>query len=166
MPSGTFELICARFGDESGTADGRVLDAERERMPIRRRLTTALTITALSAFGAHANSPRFGRNYGEWSALSESSKSAYAVGAFDALTLPDSSAETAADSRGLSACAAADGFTPKILAGLIDARYAAHPEEWSAGAASALTAALIDTYGTQMDSERRRSGLSPLTPYP
>jgi hypothetical protein len=87
-------------------------------------------------------------------------------GAFDALTLPDSSAETAADSRGLSACAAEDGFTPKILAGLIDGRYAAHPEEWSAGAASALIAALTDACGTKMDSERRRSGLSPLTSHP
>jgi hypothetical protein len=135
-------------------------------MPMRWRLTTTLTIAALSAFGAHADSPRFGRNYGEWSALSEPSKSAYAAGAFDALTLPDSSAETAADSRGLSACAAEDGFTPKILAGLIDGRYAVHPEEWSAGAASALIAALIDACGTKMDSERRRSGLSPLTSHP
>jgi hypothetical protein len=135
-------------------------------MPMRCRLTMTLTIAALSAFGAHADSPRFGRNYGEWSALSEPSKSAYAAGAFDALTLPDSSAETAADSRGLSACAATDGLTPKILAGLIDARYAAHPEEWSAGAASALIAALIDTCGTKMDSERHRSGLSPLTSHP
>ena len=135
-------------------------------MPMRCRLTTTLTIAALSAFGAHADSPRFGRNYGEWSALSEPSKSAYAAGAFDALMLPDSSAETAADSRGLSACAAADGFTPKILVGLIDGRYAAHPEEWSAGPASALTAALMDTCGTKIDSERRRSGLSPLTSHP
>ena len=135
-------------------------------MPMRCRLTTALTIAALSTFSAHADSPRFGRNHGEWSALSDPSKSAYAAGAFDALTLPDSSAETDADSRGLSECAATDGLTPKILAGLIDARYVAHPEERSAGAASVLTAALIDICGTQMDSERRRSGLSPLTPYP
>lgn len=135
-------------------------------MPMPCRLTAAMTIAALSAFGAHADSAKFGRNYGEWSALSDPSKSAYAAGAFDALMLPDSSPETAADLRGLSACAAAVGFTPKILAGLIDARYAAHPEERSVGAASVLTAALIDTCGTQMNSERRRSGLSPLTPHP
>ena len=133
---------------------------------MRRRLITTLTIVALSAFGAHADSLRFSRNYGEWSTLSDPSKSAYAAGAFDALMLPNSSAETAADLRGLSVCAAADGFSPRVLAGFIDACYAAHPEEWRAGAASTLTAALMDTCGTQMDSERRRSGLSPLTPHP
>jgi hypothetical protein len=45
------------------------------------------------------------------------------------LALSGGSAEDFADSRGLSSCATADGFTPKILAGMIDARYAAHPEE-------------------------------------
>jgi hypothetical protein len=85
-------------------------------------------------------------------------------GAFDMIALSSGSAEDLADARGLSSCAVADGFTPKILAGLIDGRYAAHPEEWSAGAANALAAALVDACGAQMDAERRQGGLSALTP--
>jgi hypothetical protein len=133
---------------------------------MRSRLSAALIVAAIGAFDARADGSWFGRNYGEWSALSGPSKAAYAAGAFDMLELSRGSAEDLADARGLSSCAVLDGFTPKILAGLIDGRYAAHPEEWGAGAASVLAAALIDACGAQMDAERRQGGLSTLTPRP
>jgi hypothetical protein len=131
---------------------------------MRSRISAALIVVAIGAFDARADDLRFGRNYGEWSALSGSSKAAYAAGAFDMLAISSGSAEDLADARGLFSCAVADGFTPKILARLIDGRYAAHPEDWSAGAANALAAALIDACGAQMDAERRQGGLAPLTP--
>jgi len=132
---------------------------------MRSQLAVALTFT-IGAFGAYADGLSFGRNYGGWTALSGSSKAAYAAGAFDMLELSSGSAEDLADARALSSCAVADGFTPKILAELIDGRYAAHPEEWSAGAANVLAAALIDACDAQMDAERRQGGLPPLTPHP
>jgi hypothetical protein len=49
---------------------------------------------------------------------------------------------------------------------MIDERYAAHPREWSATAASALAAALIDVCAAEMNAERRRSGLLPMPPQP
>jgi hypothetical protein len=82
----------------------------------------------IHGFGALAEGPSFTRNYGEWSALSGPSRAAYAAGAFDMLALSGGSAEDLADSRGLSSCALSDGFTPKALARIIDARYAGHPE--------------------------------------
>jgi hypothetical protein len=123
----TWAALCAGF-EECSTRRGAM----------RSRLSAALIVVAIAAFDARADDLRFGRNCGEWSALSGSSKAAYAAGAFDMLALSSGSAEDLADARGLSSCAVADGFTPKILAGLIDGRYAAHPEEWSAGAATAI----------------------------
>jgi hypothetical protein len=125
-----------------------------------------LSVLVVDGSGARADGPSFTRNYGEWTALSGPSKAAYAAGAFDMLALSGGSAEDLADSRGLSSCAIADGFTPKILAGMVDARYAAHPEEWSATATSALTAALIDVCATEINSKRRQSGLLAIPPQP
>ena len=133
---------------------------------MRGRIVAALIAVAMGASEACADGPSFGKNYGEWSAFSESSKSAYAAGAFDMLALSSGSPEDLADARGISKCAVADGFTPKILAGLIDGWYAAQPEEWSAAAVSALSAALIDTCQGQMNAERQQSGLLPLAPLP
>jgi hypothetical protein len=138
----------------------------RSRTTMRERSIAALTILVMGAFGAHADSPGFIRSYGEWTALSKSWKSAHAEGAFDELILSRGTAEDLADSRGLSSCAAADGFTPNMLADLIDKRYAAHPEESSTVAASVLAGALIDRCKAQMNAARASEGLSPLTPLP
>jgi hypothetical protein len=95
---------------------------------MRSRTGLALIILVEGAFAALAEGDGFVRNYEAWSALSESSKSAYAMGTFDDILLSRETAEDLADNRGLATCAIADGFTPKFLGALIDAQYAGHSE--------------------------------------
>jgi hypothetical protein len=99
-------------------------------------------------------------NFGAWHNLPPPSKEAYIEGAFDALLLPGTP-EDNADGRGFVRCVADAGLTPIVIAELIDRRYAQHSEEWAYGPASVLVSALIDICKTQMNDERRRSGLSP-----
>lgn len=131
-----------------------------------QRLCCAIVVMGFwpRACEADAPKPGFTTNYGEWSVMSAPAKSAYAAGAFDALTLAGGSVEDRADARGLSACAIEDGFTPNVLAHLVDARYAAHPEERSIGAASVVAAAVTDACEDQMNADRRQSGILPMPP--
>ena len=103
---------------------------------------------------------RFAAKYGDWAPLAPSSKAAYAAGAFDSLTLSGDSQDSNADLRGIAICARADGLTPAILAQMVDARYVAHAEEWSFGPASVLAGALLDACKAQVNTERRKAGLS------
>jgi hypothetical protein len=107
--------------------------------------------------------PLFVVNYGAWRALSQPSKNAYVAGALDALINPGSTdAYEIADAKGVSNCALGAGFTPAVLAEMLDRRYAQHSEEWSYGAASELGAALVETCTAQINEERRKGGLSVL----
>lgn len=107
--------------------------------------------------------PSFSANYGDWRGFSSPTKAGYASGAFDMLMhsgLFD--AYSMADTRGVAECAVGAGFTPVILAEMIDRRYAAHKEEWSVTAANVLAAAVFEACKIQINAVRRKMGLDTL----
>jgi hypothetical protein len=123
-------------------------------------VVAGLLLLASSATRSSAGKSEFVPNFGAWHDLPPRSKESYVAGAFDALLLPGTP-EDNADERGFVRCVADAGLTPMMIAELVGRRYAQHTEEWAYGPASVLVAALIDTCKTQMNDERRKSGLSP-----
>ena len=136
-------------------------------MSLNRILAVASAIWLLGCSNAFADGSLV-TNYGQWRSLSQPLKIAYLSGSFDQLMLglySDSLANKVAGAEylGIFDCVQTKGITTSIFVEMVDQRYLNHSNEWGFGPSAELNAAILDICKPQINEERRKFHLEPMS---
>ena len=111
---------------------------------------------------ASSASAGFIGNYGDWSKLSASQKSAYAMGVADGTMLADSDPYTTARVMGIDDCLGVISIDTSMTVKLIEDGYSRDPANWSRSPLAVYIDGMTRVCKAQINARRVASGLKPI----